>query len=165
MSQVHQRGPTAPEMNITPLIDVVFLLIIFFMLVNKIVSDETVQMVVPELTDAKTYDLGELDKISVSVAPVEGDRGSNPLNWNGEPQYVQVGSQRFELGDLPGITAVLADARAKNEKVEVNLRADAALYFEAVQPVMTAITEAKIGKINLVAYLPEEGPVEPPSDQ
>ena len=165
MSQVHQRGPTAPEMNITPLIDVVFLLIIFFMLVNKIVSDETVQMVVPELTDAKTYDLGELDKISVSVAPIEGDRGSNPLNWDGEPQYIQVGTQRFDMSDLQGVTSALTDARIRNEKVEVNLRADAALYFEAVQPVMTAITDAKIGKINLVAYLPDEGPAEPPADQ
>lgn len=165
MSQVHQRGPTAPQMNITPLIDVVFLLIIFFMVVNKIVSEETVQMVVPELTDAKTFDLGELDKISVSVAPVEGARGSNPLNWDGEPQYVQVGTQRFDMGDMQGVTAALTDARARNDKVEVNLRADAALFFEAVQPVMTAITDAKIAKINLVAYLPGEGPTEPPSDQ
>ena len=79
MSLVHRRGPTAPDMNITPLIDVVFLLIIFFMLVSRIVADENVPMVVPALDDPKTYEPGQIEKIVVNVVPAAGDRrGRNP---------------------------------------------------------------------------------------
>ena len=40
--------------------------------------------------------------------------------------------------------------------MQVLLRADAALYYDQVRPVMGAITAAGIGTVNLVAYLPEE---------
>jgi len=159
MSQVHRRGPTKPQMNITPLIDVVFLLIIFFMLVNRIVAEETVEMIVPEVANPKTYELGEVEKIVVNVAPSPDRRGDNPLEFDGEPRYVKVGQLRFGLDDLAGITDALNRAKARNPELEVNLRADAALYFETVQPIMSAITDAKIGRINLVAYLPDQGPM------
>ena len=161
MSQVHQRGPTKPQMNITPLIDVVFLLIIFFMLVNRIAAEETVEMVVPELLDPKTYELGEVDKIVINVAPSPDQRGDDPLEFDGEPRYVKVGQRRYAVEDRAAITAELERIRALNPEVEVNLRADAALFFETVQPIMMAITDAKIGRINLVAYLPDEGPTAP----
>ena len=153
-------------MNITPLIDVVFLLIIFFMLVSKIVSEEQVQMVVPELVDPQTYELGEVETIVISLAPRNEGRGSNPLDFDGVPLYIQYGPfKRFDLGDLEAITEELKLAKAANPEVEVNLRADCAAYFQEVQPVMGAITGAGISKINLVAYLPDEGPAEPPQDQ
>ena len=145
-------------MNITPLIDVVFLLIIFFMLVNRIVAEETVDMVVPELIDPKTYELGEVEKIVVNIAPSPDERGDNPLEFDGLPRYVKVGQRRFDLGDRAGITQELTRLRNLNAELEVNLRADAALYFETVQPIMTAITDARISRINLVAYLPDQGP-------
>ncbi len=159
MSKVHQRGPAKPEMNITPLIDVVFLLIVFFMLVNKIVAEENVEMVVPDLADPKTFELGEVDRVVVNVAPMPGVRDrNNPLMWDGEPAYVTVSLTRFNVGDLDGITNALQAAKANNPEVEVLLRADSALYYEAVQPIMGAITGAGISKVNLVAFLPDEGP-------
>ena len=153
-------------MNITPLIDVVFLMIIFFMLVNKIVSEEQVKMVVPELTDPQTYELGEAETIVVSLAPRNEGRGSNPLDFDGVPLYIQYGPfKRFALDNLEGVTEELKLAKAANPEVEVILRADCAAYFQEVQPVMGAITAAGIGKINLVAFLPDEGPAEPLGDQ
>ena len=40
------------------------------------------------------------------------------------------------------------------------LRADAALFYREVAPVLQAITAAGINKINMVAYLPEHGPMQ-----
>ncbi len=161
MSKVVQRGAVAPTMNITPLIDVVFLLIIFFMLVSKIVSDQTVEMIVPEFDDAKVRELAdETPTIIVNIAPqtyTRANREGNPLEFAGDPAFVKVGSYPdFALNDLAGITNALKTEVAKNEKVEVLLRADGALFYEAVQPIMGAITSAGIETVNLVAYLPEE---------
>ncbi len=69
-SKVHKRGPATPEMNMTPLIDVVFQIIIFFMLINNIITEQTVQMFVPELDDPKTRRTEDMKKIVINVAPV-----------------------------------------------------------------------------------------------
>ena len=172
-SQVFQRGPVAPQMNITPLIDVVFLLIIFFMLVTNIIAVESVEMVVPKLDDPQTRELGETSRITVNVVPLAytADRlRGDVLDFPGEALEVQIGLQTFDVDDLTGLTEALSEAVAAGPKdddhastLEVVLRADAALYYDAVQPVMQAITAAGIRKVNMVAYLPDKGPpVAPP---
>ena len=160
-SQVHQRGATAPEMNITPLIDVVFQLIIFFMLVNNIVSREVVEMVVPSLEEPKTKQMAEENRVIVSVAPREfsgNARSPDPLMFSGTAQYVQVGSQEFPMSQLSQVTNELKRIRSQRPDVKVILRADTALYYEEVQPVMAAVTGAGIETVDLVAYMPGEGP-------
>lgn len=155
-SQVFKRGAVTPQMNITPLIDVVFLLIIFFMLASNIVSKEAVEMVVPKLDEPRTQGLGDVDRIVVNIVPETGSRPEDPTDFYGQPRYVQIGLSRFEVDDLAGITDALVAAKKADPNVEVLLRADAALFYDTVAPVMTAITDAQIVKVNLVAYLPEE---------
>ncbi len=160
MSTVFQRGPVKPEMNMTPLIDVTFLLIVFFMLVSNIVSNERVPMVVPQLEDSKTRELGDIEKVVVSIAPASfsGDaRLDAPLDHPGQARYVQLGAgQRFQLTQLPQLTEALRRETQKNPEVEVLLRGDAALYYGQVQPIMDAITAAGVGTVNLVALMPDD---------
>ena len=159
-SKVFQRGPTKPQMNITPLIDVVFLLIIFFMLVNNIISEQSVQMIVPELEDPSTQEMAEVGKIIVNIAPAEyahRDRVDNPLAFDGESRFIRVGLQTFAADDLDGVTEALEQARAGDPDIEVVLRSDGALYYGVVQPVMGAITRAGIDKVNMVAFMPQRG--------
>ena len=48
-------GPQGLQVNMTPMIDVVFLLIVFFMLVSRIASEEVAQGVdLPEVYGAET---------------------------------------------------------------------------------------------------------------
>ncbi|MEM1444562.1 MAG: biopolymer transporter ExbD [Planctomycetota bacterium] len=159
MSKVFQRGTVKPEMNMTPLIDVTFLLIVFFMLVSNIVASESVPMVVPDLADPKTRELGEVEKVVVNIAPAtfSGDaRLQSPLDHPGMAQFVQVGAgDRFSMGNLPGLTEALKREVEARPEVEVLLRADAALYYNQVQPVMDAITDAGVGVVNLVALMPD----------
>ena len=159
-SQVFKRGAVTPHMNITPLIDVVFLLIIFFMLANNIVAKESVEMVVPKLEEPRTHDLGDIDRVVVNIVPEPGSRPDDATDFYGQPRYVQIGLSRYEVDDLAGITDALRAAKEANPLVEVLLRADAALYYDSVAPVMTAVTDAQIVKVNLVAFLPEEMVVE-----
>lgn len=160
MSKVFKRGASTPEMNMTPLIDVTFQLIIFFMLVNNIIAEEAVEMLVPELANPQTRELGEGDRVTVNVAPLSmdlADRRPAPLNLPGEASFVQIGQVQYALEDLEGIRASLSEARARNAEVEIVLRADAALYYRSVAPVMEAISAAQISSVNLVALLPNDG--------
>ena len=163
-SQVHQRGPTKPQMNITPLIDVVFLLIIFFMLVNNIITEQSVRMIVPTLEDATTREFDKAGRLIVNIAPMDynyKERVDNPLLFDGEARFIRVGLQTFDADDLQGVTDALIKARQAAEKqnrdLNVVLRSDGALYYSVVQPVMSAITRAGIDSVNLVAYMPEHG--------
>mgnify|MGYP004284176485 CR=1 FL=1 len=57
---------------------------------------------------------------------------------------------------LQGLQSDLEKEIAANAKVEVELRADCALYYEQVQLVMAVISQAGVQTVHLVAYLPED---------
>lgn len=159
MSKVFKSGPAKPEMNMTPLIDVTFLIIIFFMLVNNIIAEESVEMIVPQLQQPKTRALGKVDRITVNVMPqafVRKERDDrSPLDHPGEAIGVKIGIAQYNINDLEGIAAALERAKRQNEKIEIVLRADSALFYASVAPIMEAIAQAKINQVNLVAFLPE----------
>ena len=54
VSKIHKRGTAELHANLTPMIDVVFLLIVFFVLVSQIVEVENVEMRLPELVEPAT---------------------------------------------------------------------------------------------------------------
>jgi len=158
-----RRSHYPVRMEMTPLIDVVFQLIIFFMLVNDIVGQEAVEMIVPQLTQPKTREVGEMDsRVVINVAPAAFSRadrrGDNVLNTDGSAMFVQIGSERFDVSNLSGMTTFLQEYKAKNPEGQVLLRADSAIHYNNVQPVMAAITAAGINRINLVAFMPDKGP-------
>lgn len=164
---IHKRGPKTPEMNLTPLIDVTFQLIIFFMLVNNIISKETVELKVPKLHDPKVKELGDVRRVVVNIVPPSDANPSDRFtagDWlkvNGSAEFVQVGQTRYVIGDDDAaITADLKESVRDNEEVQVLLRADGATYYDNMQPVMASITKAGIKTVNLVAYMPDQGPAE-----
>jgi biopolymer transport protein ExbD len=158
-----KRGPTSPEMNMTPLIDVTFQLIIFFLLVSNIVSKENVPMIVPRLTETQAREMGETERVVVNVAPEDFDQGDREVNeanahllHSGEAKEVKVSLETYDPTDVAGIKNHIQEATANNEKVEVVLRADSALYYKEIQRVMSAITSAGVSKINLVTHRKDE---------
>ncbi|MFP4222595.1 MAG: ExbD/TolR family protein [Phycisphaeraceae bacterium] len=153
------RAPASVRMNITPLIDVVFLLIVFFMLASSIASEQRVEMVVPELDDPQTRQFEDVEPLMVNVVPVAPeDRSENPLSIPGEAHEIRVGTLgRFAPDDLAGVTAALRAELRRHPEREVHLRADAAVWYDRVQPVLEAIREAGADKVHLVAGLPEPG--------
>ena len=148
--------------NLTPMIDVTFQLIIFFLLVNNIVSEENISMLVPKLFQPKVIELGEVPRVVISIVPAEDPPtrkdATDALKVNGAASQVKLGFRVYGYDEMEQVTAELKDSVAKNENVQVLLRADAATYYENVQPVLAAITGAGIKTVNLVAYLPDEGP-------
>lgn len=159
-SKVYQRGPVAPEMNITPLIDVVFLLIIFFMLVNNITTQESVKLIPPQVKHSVAHEMKNKHRIVVNLITQTGlpaSRKKSPLNIPGRLGAVKAGLQLFAPNDLAGFTAFLEKARKKDKLLHVLLRGDAALQYKTVQPVIEAIAKSGIKTIDIVASTNKKG--------
>ena len=184
MSQVTKRGAVEPSLNITPLIDVVFLLIVFFMLVNNIVTDEVPKVQLPDLDNPNVYPPeGDRRVIVNIVAEAEFDDDYGPgqpvgrvLARPGQAEFVQIGARKWELGaegameDFREQLKLMIQARMVDPQTAPNimLRVDAAVYYAQVLPVMTnlqlAMAEALGGElaaatpVHLVAYQGKDKP-------
>ena len=137
MSIVTKRGVARVEANLTPMIDVVFLLIVFFVLVSQIVDLENIkEITLPALIDPASEIAGEEQRVVVNVEP----------GIDGDVKRYKLGGQ-FYAADLQGIKAMtvhLADLYKINPSLSVNLRADASTHYKWVEPVMQAVANAAV---------------------
>lgn len=136
MSTIFKRGPARPQANITPMIDVTFLLIVFFVLVSQIVDLENVDLELPAPDHAATQLPGEEPRAVVNVLPGLGG-GSNGYRVAGHdfaatPTGVQ--ELRTRLIDLFQSTPTM----------RVNLRADRRTEYRWIAPVFQAVRQAAV---------------------
>lgn len=148
-----RRAPTPIHANLTPMIDVTFLLIVFFVLVSQIVEVEQVRLHLPELVDPASEAPPEEQRIVLNVLPGEG----------GETSGYRLAGASIPPGPagLDELRARLAAALSAAPATLVNVRADQATRYAAVHPVMeavrTAARDAGLGRarVNLV-IVPED---------
>jgi len=139
------RGFAAIEANLTPLIDLTFLMVIFFVLVVRISSAERIPLELPTPEEAAST-LPEDDRRTVvSVVPDPDDSAR---------ATAQAGGRLFTLdaGGLAAFRAFVAEARAAQPDGLVLVRSDASLPYATVRPVLEAIADAGGGppKVQLV---------------
>ncbi len=163
MSQVTEKGPKSPQMNMTPMIDVTFQLIIFFMLVNTITSTEDVEMIVPKLWEPEIKEIKDVEKvvINVKLKPTDPDAkrdGEEAWMYGHTVEFVRIGLDTYAPEDLARMTKDLKEVKEGRKKIQVILRADGALHYGELQPILQHITQAGIELINIVAYMPDGGP-------
>jgi len=138
------------EMNMTPMIDVVFLLIIFFMLVSTFASAEQVRMSLPEPDKSQDESVKIVDRVLINgrigpVSPISGER----------TVLYSVGPNRPQ--GLDRIAGWLRNAKRGNPQVKVIIRADKRLRYEQVREVMEVVAETGIEQMSLVAHVSTEG--------
>lgn len=137
MSLIFKKGAAELEANLTPMIDVTFLLIVFFVLVSQIVEVESVAMALPEPVDPMTAPMGEEQRAVINVVPGPG---------GGAVGY-RLGGRAFGTGadGLAALSSRLTELFAANPKLAVNLRADRSTEYRHVQPVLESISSAAAG--------------------
>ncbi len=122
--------------NMTPMIDVVFLLIIFFLVSSHMASQE-IRMKL-ELPEAASGQKQTDDKSPRVVVNVTAD-GKTILA--GRPVSVEVMQQR------------LAEQRKRDGKdLELRIRSDRTVPYGVIAPVMRAAAEAKIWNVSFSVY-------------
>ncbi len=134
MSHVYSRGMSEIRANLTPMIDVTFLLIVFFVLVSQIVDVEHVEMNLPKPNDPASEKPSEDQRVVINVMP-------GPL---GEVNGYKLGTRVYSADEagMAGLTARLAQLYEANPTLDVNLRADRATHYKWVQAAIQAVGEA-----------------------
>ncbi len=162
MSQVFKRGNAAVESNLTPMIDVTFLLIIFFVLVSRIVDIERVDLALPQPEDPASMKVGDEPRAVVNIMP----------DPDGGAQAYRLGTRSF-APDEAGQEAVierLAELYRANPELHVTLRADYRTEYRAIAPVMRAVSRAArrsgrdeaLARVNLAIMRDDRGGGGPP---
>ncbi|MCP4590469.1 MAG: biopolymer transporter ExbD [bacterium] len=130
--------------NMAPMIDVVFLLLIFFALVTRFASAENVAMELPNPEDSRARGDQPKDRVVINCRLANpGDLGTGVL-YSAGPNPPE---------PLPALSARLAAARQATGELKVVIRADRRLPFSAVRAVMRVVAENKIERMNLVAHV------------
>ncbi len=121
----------APTLNLTPMIDIVFLLVIFFMVGTKFSEMERqVELSVPQVGEA------------TALAPAPRKRVIN-VYQNGT---IQIDGKDVSLAGLRGI---LTTARESYDGAGVIVRGDRQTDFEHVAEVITACRNAGISEMGI----------------
>ena len=150
MSRDRSYQPEPIAANLTPMIDVTFLLIIFCVLVSQIVEVENADLDLPRPQEAASVLPGEQPRIVINVL-----RGAG-----GDAVGYRLSNQRY-MADTAGLEALarsLAAMYQQNPALGVNLRADRRTDYRWVEPVFQAVSAAARlsgrddvkGRVNLV---------------
>jgi biopolymer transport protein ExbD len=120
-----------PAINMTPMIDIVFNLIIFFMVSTQFVDIER--------------------SVDLSVPQVSGAGGLNQVQRTRTINVLRDGSILLDtrpvtLSELRGL---LAEAHRQYEHLDVTIRGDSAAPYQHVAAVMTACRQAGISEMGI----------------
>lgn len=121
--------------NITPLIDVIFLLIIFFLAASHFVRNESRdEVALPEAVTGEDEQKSSASRLVVTVMA--------------DGRYKQGGT----FLSLDEIEPLLFDGMAKDgENFEVRIRGDKAVLFRAIEPLMVECARAGVTQIKFGA--------------
>ena len=135
------------SVNVTPLIDIVMCLIIFFMLVAKIgVSRGAEPMELPEtFRGTKIDDLGNTLTLNVRNSGGESPKVTALV----EGHQREIGMDFAEDGkSANSLVSVLSILRARNAKFQVIIRAEKDLPYRLLEPVLLACTQANVQNVS-----------------
>lgn len=126
-----------PKFNMAPMIDMVFLLLVFFMCASKISRSQKMEMTIPEATKAVVPE-DRPDRWTVNIT-VDGDlySGDDPVAIDDLAQSVKA-----RLAVQPDLS--------------VYIRADAATEHKDVKKVMNALAEIGMDNFIFGTYKPEK---------
>src|SRR5688572_12727882 len=131
--------------NVTPLVDIVMCLIIYYMLVAKIGvdtgADKKIDLPV-SFQGVKLEDLGNTVTLNVSAG------AEQPLVTTLSPKTGQTEEIKINDGDRKPLRALLQTMRGQNERFKVIIRGDQNLDYRFLEPVLTTCNEAKVRDIN-----------------
>jgi biopolymer transport protein ExbD len=132
-----------PHINMTPMVDVVLCLLVFFMAATRLYDWDENQFVVnvPQVADAAPLTAAP-DDLALTIV---------------KPGVVAVGESTY---DLSGLARLLREARARYADQGVVIRGDATLNYQDLADVLSTCDAAGIRNVRLPVR-PREGPPTP----
>jgi len=132
-------GEDEPEVNLTPLIDVVFLLLIFFMVSTTFEHQSRIQIELPEAT----------------ATPEELEEESLEIVIDAQGRYF-IGEEQVVNTELKTLKSAISKAVGDRGTVPVTIRADASTPHQAVITALDATSQLGLTHISLATSKIEE---------
>jgi len=128
-----------PEVNLTPLIDVVFLLLIFFMVSTTFEQQSRIQIELPEAT----------------ATPAETEDESLEIVIDAQGRYF-IGEQQVVNSEVKTLKSAISKAVEGRESITVIIRSDASTPYQAVITALDATSQLGLTQISLATSAIEE---------
>jgi len=130
--------------NLTPMIDVVFQLIIFFMLVAQFSSQQAIELVLPRVTGSLAELVDAENRLVVNVVPL--------ARTASEGGAYRVGTRVFQETPegIRRMSATIGEALGRDPNLRVLVRADRAEACERVHPALQALSLAGARDVELM---------------
>lgn len=139
-------------MDMTPMVDVAFLLLTFFMLTTQFKPAEEVQITLP--SSHSDFKLPDANVMTLTIAKdgriflgLDSDRGMS--NLFGEENRLRAGVE-VDLKSLPDL---LIRARTKNPKLRTVIKGDQGAEYGVAEDIMEILQKTSITRFNLVTDL------------
>lgn len=131
LSERHQNDEL-PQINMTPMVDVVLCLLVFFMAATRLYDWDENQFVVnvPQVSEAAPLTAAP-DDLALTIV---------------RPGVVSLGESTY---DLEGLAAVLRDARDRYSEQGVVIRGDSKLNYQDLADVLSVCDSAGIRNVRL----------------
>ncbi len=141
--------PEELDVDMTPMIDVTFLLIVFFMIVIDLTQQDIVQLQLPKAEHGTPDKNPEKNRQTINVTWDKVQRKSTIIWKRQEVDYTQLGKNLFPIATGHG----MIDPQTRFSKLFVLIRCDRDAPFKTVQEIMQvcATPELKIYKVMLAA--------------
>lgn len=127
-----------PEVNLTPLIDVVFILLIFFMVSTTFQRESEIKIELPE----------------ASAEPVEEKQELLAIVIDADGHYF-IGDQQVVNTELETLKKAIQKFRGDQTEIPVVIRADRSTPYEAVVRAMDATSQLGLVHMSLATSQPE----------
>jgi len=159
-SQVFKKGRGEASFNMTPMIDVTFQLIIFFIIAGQIASESLAKLIPPKPYESVSQEADKQipNRVIVNILSRDPDRKSNDRGLSGQASEYKIGSTSFDVGDTEELAEVLGIRRDRAEAAGyedffVEIRAHHTVFYDQIEPVMLAAAKAKIPKMSITARM------------
>ncbi len=133
------RNHSETDINITPLIDVVFLLLIFFMVSTTFERESEIKLVLPEASEEQLEAREDIILVSIDAN-----------------EQVYVGDKPLANSKISTISTALKEQAAKLADAPVVIRADAGVSHQAVIKVMDAARQSGLVNITFATRVLDE---------
>jgi len=150
-----KKGRINIHIDMTPMVDVIMLLLTFFMLTSTFKPDEVATVALPDSHSA--IKLPESDVMTVVVTKedqlyMELDSQNLRAKLFGEENKLKLG---VSVPDRTTLADMMIKARISNPKLRTVIRADRDVPFGPIEDIMKTLQQVKITRFSLVTNLEE----------